>query len=91
MEAAESGLDERVLGRRWTVQLDAVARGSAAVRVSCSRPACTEQRLPSTTAGRAAAVAHLKAHLRAAERPRAEAYCACRADDCHTHPPRRAA
>ncbi len=50
-EAAASELDERVLGRRWTVRLDAAGRGSAAVRVSCSRPACAEQRLPSAAAG----------------------------------------
>ncbi|MEV6162276.1 hypothetical protein AB0L71_10145 [Streptomyces sp. NPDC052052] len=86
-QAAVSELDERVPGRRWTVRLDAAGRGSAAVRISCSRPACAEQRLPSTAAGRAAAVAHLKAHLRAAPAPRAGAYCACRADGCHTHLP----
>ncbi|MFD4764059.1 hypothetical protein ACFWOJ_36115 [Streptomyces sp. NPDC058439] len=84
-EASASELDERVLGRRWTVRLDAAGRGSAAVRVSCSRPSCAEQRLPSAAAGRAAAVAHLKAHLRAAPGPRAQAYCACRAESCHTH------
>jgi hypothetical protein len=84
-QATVSELDERVPGRRWTVRLDAVGRGSAAVRVSCSRPSCAEQRLPSAAAGRAAAVAHLKAHLRAAPGPRAGAYCACRADGCHTH------
>ncbi|GKQ34736.1 hypothetical protein [Streptomyces sp. A012304] len=86
-QAAVSELDERVPGRRWTVRLDAVGRGSAAVRISCSRPACAEQRLPSAAAGRAAAVAHLKAHLRAAPAPRPGAYCACRADGCHTHLP----
>ncbi|MFE7042181.1 hypothetical protein ACFU9X_22880 [Streptomyces atratus] len=86
-QAAESELDERVPGRRWTVRLDAAGRGSAAVRVSCSRPACAEQRLPSAAAGRAAAVAHLKAHLRAAPAPRPGAYCACRAEGCHTHLP----
>lgn len=84
-EASASELDERVLGRRWTVRLDAAGRGSAAVRVSCSRPSCAEQRLPSAAVGRAAAVAHLKAHLRAAPGPRAQAYCACRAESCHTH------
>ncbi|MCX5340359.1 hypothetical protein [Streptomyces atratus] len=84
-ETTASELDERVLGRRWTVRLDAAGRGSAAVRVSCSRPSCAEQRLPSAAAGRAAAVAHLKAHLRAAPGPRAQAYCACRAESCHTH------
>ena len=77
--------DERVLGRRWTVRLDAVGRGSTAVRVSCSRPSCAEQRLPSAAVGRAAAIAHLKAHLRAAAGPRAQAYCACRTASCHTH------
>ncbi|MFF3940551.1 hypothetical protein [Streptomyces phaeofaciens] len=77
--------DERVLGRRWTVRLDAVGRGSTAVRVSCSRPSCPEQRLPSAAVGRAAAIAHLKAHLRAAAGPRAQAYCACRTASCHTH------
>ncbi|WP_236241281.1 hypothetical protein [Streptomyces sp. CC228A] len=84
-EATANELDERVLGRRWTVRLDAAGRGSAAVRVSCSRPTCAEQRLPSTAAGRAAAVAHLKAHLKAAPAPRADAYCACRSDSCRTH------
>ncbi|MGY4967475.1 hypothetical protein [Streptomyces sp. 900105245] len=86
-QATVSELDERVPGRRWTVRLDAASRGSAAVRISCSRPACAEQRLPSAAAGRAAAVAHLKAHLRAAPAPRAGAYCACRAAGCHTHLP----
>ncbi|MER6557491.1 hypothetical protein ABT300_06945 [Streptomyces sp. NPDC001027] len=86
-QAAVSELDERVPGRRWTVRLDAAGRGSAAVRISCSRPACAEQRLPSAAVGRMAAVAHLKAHLRAAPAPRAGAYCACRAAGCHTHLP----
>lgn len=86
-QPAVSELDERVPGRRWTVRLDAVGRGSTAVRVSCSRPACDEQRLPSAAAGRAAAVAHIKAHLRAAPAPRAAAYCACRLVGCHTHLP----
>ncbi|MBT3154223.1 hypothetical protein HTV45_25690 [Streptomyces sp. CHD11] len=85
--AAGSELDERVPGRRWTVRLDPVGRGSAEVRVSCGRPACDEQRLPSAAAGRAAAVAHLKAHLRATPAPRADTYCACRADGCHAHFP----
>ncbi|MFF9869925.1 hypothetical protein ACF1G0_31765 [Streptomyces sp. NPDC013953] len=84
-EATASELDERILGRRWTVRLDAAGRGTTAVRVSCSRPSCAEQRLPSAAAGRAAAVAHLKAHLRAVCGPRPEAYCACRADGCSTH------
>lgn len=84
-EGTAGELDERVLGRRWTVRLDAVGRGSTAVRVSCSRPSCAEQRLATAAAGRAAAVAHLKAHLRAAGGPRAGAYCACRAESCHAH------
>ncbi|WP_208948868.1 hypothetical protein [Streptomyces subrutilus] len=50
---------------------------------------CTEQRLPSAAAGRSAAVdhlkSHLKAHLWAACGPRADAYCACRTDNCRTH------
>ncbi|MFB6807639.1 hypothetical protein [Streptomyces sp. NPDC056387] len=87
-QAAVSELDERVPGRRWTVRLDAAGRGSTAVRISCSRPACAEQRLPSAAAGRAAAVAHIKTHLRATPAPRATAYCACRLADCHTHLPR---
>ncbi|WP_086705732.1 hypothetical protein [Streptomyces antimycoticus] len=86
-QAAVSELDERVPGRRWTVRLDAAGRGSAAVRISCSRPACAEQRLPSAAAGRAAAIAHLKAHLRAAPAPRPGAYCACKLEGCHTHLP----
>ncbi|MER6103728.1 hypothetical protein ABT115_15725 [Streptomyces sp. NPDC001832] len=86
-QAAVSELDERVPGRRWTVRLDAAGRGSAAVRISCSRPACADQRHASAAVGRAAAIAHLKAHLRAAPAPRAGAYCACRAEGCHTHLP----
>ncbi|MFJ8159987.1 hypothetical protein ACIRBY_03550 [Streptomyces sp. NPDC096136] len=84
-ETTANELDERVLGRRWTVRLDAAGRGSTAVRVSCSRPSCAEERLPTTAAGRAAAVAHLKSHLKAAHAPRVDAYCACRADSCSTH------
>ncbi|MFF1561838.1 hypothetical protein [Streptomyces sp. NPDC058279] len=86
-QAVVSELDERVPGRRWTVRLDAAGRGSTAVRISCSRPGCVEQRLPSAAAGRAAAVAHIKAHLRVAPAPRPAAYCACRLADCHTHLP----
>ncbi|MFV0126665.1 hypothetical protein ACLGI4_02935 [Streptomyces sp. HMX112] len=84
-QATASELDERVLGRRWTVRLDAASRGSTAVRVSCSRPSCAEQRLPSAAAGRQAAVAHLRTHLKAASGPRAQAYCACRLESCRTH------
>ncbi|MEU8655040.1 hypothetical protein [Streptomyces sp. NPDC048737] len=86
-QASVSEPDERVPGRRWTVRLDAADRGSPAVRVTCSRPACAEQRLPSAAAGRTAAVAHLKAHLRVAPAPRAGTYCACRAEGCHAHLP----
>ncbi|MEU5275042.1 hypothetical protein AB0G87_01335 [Streptomyces asoensis] len=86
-QASVSELNERVPGRRWTVRLDAAGRGSAGVRVSCSRPACAELRLPSAADGRRAAVAHLKAHLRAAASPRPTAHCACRADGCHAHVP----
>ncbi|MEV1048894.1 hypothetical protein [Streptomyces sp. NPDC049916] len=82
---ATSELDERLPGRRWTVRLDPAGGGSASVRVSCSRPACTPQQFPAAAAGRAAAVAHLKAHLRAAPAPRPEAYCACRAEECRLH------
>ncbi|MFD4025085.1 hypothetical protein ACFWRV_16435 [Streptomyces sp. NPDC058576] len=77
--------NERVTGRRWTVRLDPVGRGRADVRVSCSRPACAAQVLPSAAAGRTAAVGHLKAHLRAGPAPRPSAHCACRAEECHTH------
>ncbi|PNG16950.1 hypothetical protein C1J00_39165, partial [Streptomyces cahuitamycinicus] len=85
--AAGSELDERVPGRRWIVRLDPVGRGSSEVRVSCGRPACAERRLPSAAAGRTAAVAHLTAHLRATPAPRADTYCACRADGCRAHLP----
>ncbi|WP_424568513.1 hypothetical protein [Streptomyces sp. CH-036] len=77
--------NERVTGRRWTVRLDPVGRGRADVRVSCSRPACAAQVLPSAAAGRTAAIAHLKAHLRAGPAPRPSVHCACRAEECHTH------
>ncbi|MEW2071198.1 hypothetical protein [Streptomyces sp. NPDC007346] len=85
VEGTVSGLEERVAGRAWMVRLDPADRGGAAVRVSCSRPACAPQVLPSAAVGRTAAVAHLATHLRAASGPRAEAYCACRAEECHTH------
>ncbi|WP_030579949.1 hypothetical protein [Streptomyces anulatus] len=77
--------NERVTGRTWTVRLDPVGRGRADVRVSCSRPACAAQALPSAAVGRTAAVEHLKAHLRAGPAPRPSVYCACRAEECHTH------
>ncbi|MEU6499496.1 hypothetical protein ABZ895_08065 [Streptomyces californicus] len=77
--------NERVTGRTWTVRLDPAGRGRADVRLSCSRPGCAAQTLPSAAVGRTAAVEHLKAHLRTGPAPRPEAYCACRAAECHTH------
>ncbi|MFF7363609.1 hypothetical protein [Streptomyces sp. NPDC008125] len=85
MTKAAGGLDERVVGRRWTVRLDAAGRSGTTVRVTCSRPSCPEQRLPTPPEGRAAAVAHLKAHLKAAVEPRAQAYCACKSEECVAH------
>lgn len=85
MSKAAGGLDERVVGRKWMVRLDATGCGSTTVRVTCSRPSCPEQRLPSAAAGRAAAIAHLKAHLKAAAEPRAHAYCACKSESCGAH------
>lgn len=84
-DATANKRDERVLGRRWTVRLGAAGRGGTAVRVSCSRSACPDQALASPAAGREAAVAHLRAHLEAASPPRADAYCACRAESCTAH------
>ncbi|MFE7120214.1 hypothetical protein ACFU99_32805 [Streptomyces sp. NPDC057654] len=83
---------ERVAGRVWTVRLDPYGRLSAgAVRLSCSRPACPEQRFPDgTAAGRKAAIGHVNAHLariRAGGGPRGAAWCACRAADCAWHTP----
>ncbi|WP_433395003.1 hypothetical protein [Streptomyces sp. CA-146814] len=85
VEGTVSGLEERVVGRAWMVRLDPADRGGAAVRVSCDRPACAPQVLPSAAVGRTTAVAHLASHLRAASGPRPGAYCACRAEECHTH------
>ncbi|MFJ4964589.1 hypothetical protein ACIP6P_19435 [Streptomyces sp. NPDC088729] len=84
-QAAAGEMDERVLGRRWTVRLDAAGRGSTEVRLSCSRPACAEQRLPTATAGRAAAIVHIQDHLRTGPGPRAQAFCSCRIENCRTH------
>ncbi|MGW7086604.1 hypothetical protein ACWGH2_24325 [Streptomyces sp. NPDC054871] len=91
---AEAGTrqDERVLGRVWTVRLDPYGRPSAGtVRLSCSRPACPEQRFPDgATAGRKAAIGHVKVHLthiRTGGGPRGEAWCACRTADCAWHTP----
>ncbi|MBT2509472.1 hypothetical protein J7I98_27080 [Streptomyces sp. ISL-98] len=82
---------ERVTGRVWTVRLDPYGRPSAGtVRLSCSRPACADQRFPSAAAGRKAAVEHVNLHLariRAGGGPRSEAWCGCRAADCAWHTP----
>ncbi|MFE7483744.1 hypothetical protein [Streptomyces sp. NPDC057552] len=85
VEATASGAEDRLVGREWMVRVDAADRGGAMVRVSCSRPACAPQLLPSTAAGRAAAVAHIKAHLQAAAGPRPEAFCVCKAEECRLH------
>ncbi|WP_406503595.1 hypothetical protein [Streptomyces sp. NBC_00212] len=84
--------EERVAGRVWTVRLDPYGRPSAGtVRLSCSRPACADQRFPDgAAAGRKAAVGHVNTHLariRAGGGPRGEAWCACRAADCAWHTP----
>ncbi|MEV1026473.1 hypothetical protein [Streptomyces sp. NPDC050264] len=92
--AMEAGTrqDEHVTGRVWTVRLDPYGRVSAgAVRLSCSRPACAEQRFPDgTAAGRKAAIGHVNthlAHIRTGGGPRGEASCACRVADCAWHTP----
>ncbi|WP_175409892.1 hypothetical protein [Streptomyces sp. TRM64462] len=91
--AAEAGTqEERVAGRVWTVRLDPDGRPSAgAVRLSCSRPACADQRFPGgAAAGRQAAIGHVNTHLariRAGGGPRGEAWCACRAVGCAWHTP----
>ncbi|MFE7357363.1 hypothetical protein ACFU8Q_30485 [Streptomyces sp. NPDC057543] len=68
---------------------------SGAVRLSCSRPACAEQRVPGgATAGRKAAIDHVNIHLafiRSGGGPRGEAWCACRAAGCAWHTPDPAA
>ncbi|MFD7165325.1 hypothetical protein [Streptomyces violascens] len=84
--------EERVAGRVWTVRLDPYGRPSAgAVKLSCSRPACADQRFADgAAAGRKAAVGHVNmhlAHIRAGGGPRGEAWCACRAADCAWHTP----
>ncbi|MFF3159510.1 hypothetical protein [Streptomyces sp. NPDC057910] len=89
VQVSPGEMDDRVLGRTWTVRLDAAGRGSTAVRISCSRPACVPERLPTTAAGRTAAVAHLRAHLKAIADPRAQAFCVCKAEHCHLHTPAR--
>jgi hypothetical protein len=81
---------EYVVGRVWTVRLDPYGRPSSGmVRLSCSRPACPEQRFPGgSAAGRKAAVEHVNLHLarvRAGGGLRGGAFCACRAADCAWH------
>ncbi|WP_282697161.1 hypothetical protein [Streptomyces sp. CC208A] len=82
---------ERVAGRVWTVRLAPHGLPSAgSVRLSCSRPACADERFPDATAGRKAAIGHVNAHLariRAGGGPHGEAWCACRAADCTWHTP----
>jgi hypothetical protein len=79
--AVEAGTQqERIVGRVWTVRLDHYGRPSAGtVRLSCSRPACPDQRLPGgAAAGRKAAIEHVDlhlAHIRASGGPRDEAWC----------------
>jgi hypothetical protein len=92
--AVEAGTrqEERITGRVWTVRLDPDGRPSAgAVRLSCSRPACADQRFPGgAVAGRKAAIGHVNMHLariREDGGPRGEAWCACRAADCAWHTP----
>ncbi|MFF7551161.1 hypothetical protein ACFZCU_47355 [Streptomyces canus] len=75
-----------------TVRLDPYGSPSAGtVRLSCSRPACPDQRFPGgAAAGRKAAVEHVNlhlAHIRAGSGPRGEAWCACRTADCAWHTP----
>ncbi|MFE7951576.1 hypothetical protein [Streptomyces sp. NPDC057426] len=91
--AVEAGTQHatRVAGRVWTVRLDPYGRPSAGtVRLSCSRPACADQRFPGAAAGRKAAIGHINthlAHIRAGGGTRGEASCACRAADCVWHTP----
>ncbi|MGS2586683.1 hypothetical protein [Streptomyces hebeiensis] len=92
--AVEDGTwqEDRVAGRVWTVRLDPYGSPSAGtVRLSCSRPACPDQRFPGgAAAGRKAAVEHVNlhlAHIRAGGGPRDEAWCACRTVDCAWHTP----
>ncbi|MEZ3182711.1 hypothetical protein KYY02_29845 [Streptomyces pimonensis] len=85
-----------VAGRVWTVRLDPCGRPSAgAVKLSCSRPACADQRFPEgAAAGRRAAIGHVNQHLariREGGGPRGGAWCACRAADCAWHTPAPAA
>lgn len=94
--AVEAGTQptERFTGRVWTVRLDPHGHPSAGVvRLSCSRPACADQRFPGGAgAGRRAAIGHVNghlAHIREGGGPRGEVWCACRAADCAWHAPGR--
>ncbi|MFE9450097.1 hypothetical protein [Streptomyces sp. NPDC006739] len=83
---------ESVAGRVWTVRLDPYGRPAAGeVKLSCSRPACADQRFPGgAAAGRKAAIGHVNthlAHIRTGGGPRGDAWCACRAADCAWHTP----
>ncbi|MFC7219464.1 hypothetical protein ACFQLX_14975 [Streptomyces polyrhachis] len=90
--AVEAGArrEELVAGRVWTVRLDPDGRPAAgAVRVSCSRPVCADQRFTEgAVAGRRAAIGHVNTHLgriRAGGGPRDGAGCACRGAECSWH------
>ncbi|MEU6392942.1 hypothetical protein [Streptomyces sp. NPDC046939] len=82
---------DRATGRVWVLRLDPDGRPSAGtVRLSCSRPACPDRRLPNASAGRKAAVDHVNQHLsriRGEGGPRGDALCGCRAADCAWHTP----
>ncbi|GAA0904771.1 MULTISPECIES: hypothetical protein [Streptomyces violaceusniger group] len=63
---------------------------AGSVRLSCSRPACADQRFPGAATGRRATVEHVNMHLtriRTGDGPHGEAWCACRAADCAWHTP----
>ncbi|WP_369382610.1 hypothetical protein [Streptomyces sp. cg36] len=81
----------RVTGRVWTVRLAPYGRPSAGtVRLSCSRPACADQRFTTAAQARKGAVEHVNghlAHVRSGGGPRGDVWCACRAADCAWHTP----
>ncbi|MHB9863565.1 hypothetical protein [Streptomyces sp. YIM S03343] len=90
--AVEAGTqhEERIAGRVWTVRLDPYGRPSAGVvTLSCSRPACADQRFTGgATEARKAATGHINMHLAGISAdggPRSQAWCACRAADCAWH------
>ncbi|MFI0241814.1 hypothetical protein [Streptomyces sp. NPDC016845] len=82
---------DRAAGRVWVLRLDPDGRPAAGtVKLSCSRPACPDRRLPSAAAGRKAAIDHVNQHLshiRGDGGPRGDALCGCRAADCAWHTP----